>query len=114
MGDSKSTVAQGIAPFLGRFFLGILTCALVGLALAFVFTLVWDPECERDCDVLSVLCVAGGLLLGVFVGLFVAISDRGRHSRGALMVLVWASAVASVTIVLALLLGVADHPAPVS
>jgi predicted permease len=107
-----ATPGRGIGAFVGRIALGIVTCGLLGLALGMVFKLIWDPNCEHDCDVLWFICTVIGLLVGILAGLFVAFMDRHRRSRRDLWVLLWAAGVAFATIVVALLFGAAETPPP--
>jgi peptidoglycan/LPS O-acetylase OafA/YrhL len=111
MGGSAAAPGRGIGPFLGRVALGIVTCGLLGLAVGMVFKLIWDTNCEHDCDVLWIISTVIGLLVGILVGFFAAIMDR-RWSRRYLRVLLWAAGAAGATIVVALLLGAGKSPPP--
>ena len=113
MRETAGPFGRGVVAFIGRFLLGLVSCGVLGLAFGLAYTLLQDPNCERDCDVLAILCTVGGLLVGVIVGLVVAIEDRRRGSRVGLRALIWMMAAGLVTVLVALLLGVADQP-PVS
>ncbi|MFI5055703.1 MAG: hypothetical protein ACHQAW_04810 [Actinomycetota bacterium] len=110
MEQSDATLGRGIAAFVGRALLGIVTCGVLGLAFGLVFKLVQDPNCENDCDILWYVCTIFGFFVGVLVGLFVALEDRRTRSRGGLRVLVWAAGVGLAAIFVALLLGAARTP----
>ncbi len=110
MTHSDATFGRGIVPFVGRALLGIVTCGVLGLAFGLVLKLVQDPNCENDCDILWYVCTIFGLLVGVLVGLFVALADRRRRSRSGLRALMWAAGIGLATILVALVLGAAKTP----
>jgi hypothetical protein len=112
MERAGATPGRGIGAFFGRVALGIVTFGLLGLSVGLVSKIIWDPNCENDCDVLWVICTIIGLLVGIFAGVVVGIVDRHRRSRRQLRVLLWTAGIACVTIVVALLFGGAETPPP--
>ena len=85
MERSAATPGRGIGAFVGRVVLGIVTCGLLGLAAGMVSKLIWDPNCENDCDVLWIICTVIGLLAGLVAaepaGLALGRCGRVRDDR---------------------------------